>query len=178
MKTRVLLVTLLLPFMMVTAFSQVDAAPVDQKLSHNLYIIFDASGSMFQIDCSGGQRKIKVAKEAIITFLAKVPPQFNLGLHVFDEKGSREIYPLGNINRQELVDKVKNIRAGGKTPLCAAIDASRKALLKQKQKQLGYGEYTMLIVTDGEANRKQALPSFVQKATDEGFVVQVIGFCP
>jgi len=72
---------------------------------------------------------------------------------------------------------VDSIRAGGKTPLCAAIETSRQKLAQQQKKQLGYGEYTLLVVTDGEANNKNALPKIVQKATNEGIVVQVIGFC-
>ena len=92
-------------------------AALDQKLTPNLYIILDASGSMYQVKCSGDQCKIVVAKKAIRTFFSKIPDYYNLGLYVFDEKGQYEVYPLGTINRQVFVKKLMAIKAGGKTPL-------------------------------------------------------------
>jgi len=165
------LFSILLSVLIVTAESS------DQRLAKNLYIVFDGSGSMWQQKCAGGDYKINVAKNALLTFLSSVPSEYNLGLFVFDDKGSREIYQLGTINRATLSDRVKSIFAGGKTPLCNALDQASRVMGEQKKKQLGYGEFTVLVVTDGEADNIQALPVHVQKLTDQGITIQVIGFC-
>lgn len=153
------------------------SAASDVRLTKNLYIILDASGSMYQIRCSGNKHKITIAKDSLSTFMQHVPADYNVGLYVFDNQGSRELVSLGKINTPMLLQKVKAIQAGGKTPLCNAIEKASEKLLTQKKEQLGYGEYIMLIVTDGEADNQVALPKYVQEATDEGIVVEVIGFC-
>lgn len=158
-------------------FSSITFAEEDIRLQKNLYIIFDGSGSMGIKKCSGNQRKIDVAKEALITFLKTVPNDYNVGLYVFDKKGSREVVPISRLNKELLIATTEKIRNGGSTPLCASIERAKEALLKQKEKQLSYGEYTMLIVTDGEANQVSRLPSIVKPVTDSGITIQVIGFC-
>jgi len=155
----------------------VKAEGIDPRLTSNLYIIFDGSGSMSEEKCSGTRTKIEVAKEALQTFLRSVPDDYNVGLFVFDRDGQRELVGLGPVARNELVQKIGSITAGGSTPLCDAIDFSRGQLLKQNERQLGYGNYTLLIVTDGEANRKSELPAFIKPVTEQGVYVQVIGFC-
>lgn len=149
----------------------------DVRLTRNLYIIFDGSGSMRSSKCSDSQSKIDVAKQAFSLFLTTIPDDMNCGLYVFDSGGMREVEPLQKINRERLLATVNAIEAGGSTPLTESIEAARKALLAQKERQLGYGEYTMLIITDGEANNVSTLPSEVKPSTDAGIVVQVIGFC-
>lgn len=174
MLCRIVLLTVLI---VAPCLSTLQATTLDWKLTKNIYIVFDASGSMWQKKCTDGDYKINVAKNALITFLSSVPNNYNLGLYVFDDKGSREMYQLGSPNRKKFISRIKSIFAGGKTPLCNALDQARAAVIKQKNIQLGYGEYTILIVTDGEADNIQELPSHVQQITDEGIVVEVIGFC-
>ncbi|MBN2383973.1 VWA domain-containing protein [bacterium] len=154
-----------------------EAGEVDLRLTKNLYIIFDASGSMWQQKCAGGDYKIHIAKNALITFLSNVPSSYNLGLYVFDDHGPREMYPLGTIDRSRFKKELSRIFAGGKTPLGKAIDYACQVLNKQKDLQLGYGEYTLLVVTDGEADDMAALPAQVERVTDHGIIIQVIGFC-
>ncbi|MFC1849703.1 VWA domain-containing protein [candidate division CSSED10-310 bacterium] len=154
-----------------------EATQLDSRLQKNLYIVFDGSGSMTNSKCSGKQRKIDVAKDALVTFLKTIPEDYNCGLFVFDKQGSREIYPFSSIDRQQLISIIQSIKAGGSTPLGNAIDQAKQAIVQQKQKQLGYGEFILLIVTDGEADNKRKLPAHVKPVTDEGIVIQVIGFC-
>jgi Ca-activated chloride channel homolog len=149
----------------------------DVRLTKNLYIILDASGSMYQKKCAGGDMKINVAKQALITFLSSIDEETNVGLYTFDEKGPHEIVSLGPVDRVSLIGKIKEIKAGGFTPLAESIDAARNVLLGQKEKQFGYGEYTLLIVTDGESTSSRPLAGSVTQTTEKGIVVQVIGFC-
>lgn len=149
----------------------------DWRLTRNLYIILDASGSMYERKCTGGDMKINVAKQALVTFLGSVDDATNLGFYTFDERGPHEVIPLGKVDRASLIERIKAIRAGGNTPLPESIDAARTALLKQKNEQLGYGDYTLLVVTDGESTSRRSLAEPVRLATENGIVVQVIGFC-
>lgn len=177
MKNKLFLISFMLIFILGSLTAASASTIQDKRLTTNLYIIFDASGSMFQVKCSGEQRKITVAKRALITFLKTVPERYNLGLFVFGREGSHEVSALGTMSRTQLIKKVRQIKAGGKTPLCNALKAAKQKLLLQKKKQLNYGEYIVLVVTDGEANNKNALPRYVQALTNKGIVVQVIGFC-
>ncbi|MBN2382022.1 VWA domain-containing protein [bacterium] len=153
------------------------AQTVDPRLRHNLYIIFDGSGSMDDEECSAPYTKIEVAKKALITFLDTIPADYNLGLYVFDHHGQRELFALGQLERGSLFDKISAIRAGGSTPLCSSIEFASTKLLEQKEKQLGYGHYMLLIVTDGRANREAELPASLQPVIEQGIIIQVIGFC-
>ena len=52
----------------------------------NYYVVLDASGSMDERKCSGDERKIDVAKRALLQFAQIVPADANLGVLVFDEQ--------------------------------------------------------------------------------------------
>jgi Ca-activated chloride channel family protein len=111
----------------------------------NYYIIFDGSGSMKE------NNKLPTAKKALIEFVSHVPQNTNLGLAIFDGSGLFERVPLGN-DRYEFTNQVQKTKAAGNTPLEEALELAYTQLKKQAQKQLGYGEYTIVVVTDGEAS--------------------------
>ncbi|KYK26114.1 hypothetical protein AYK26_00675 [Euryarchaeota archaeon SM23-78] len=138
-----------------TAEAEVEEIPFDdtageQSLTRNCYFIFDGSGSMG--DNCAGQKKIDGAKEALRRFMSKVPDDVNLGLYVFDGRGDREVVALGSGNRVEFMQAIEDIRDGGGTPLAEAIRTGTDQLIAQYKKQLGYGAYGMIIVSDGEAS--------------------------
>lgn len=109
----------------------------------NYYIIFDGSGSM-------AGEKIEIAKKAFVRFIKSIPDKSNIGLTSFDANGFHERAPLGS-PKNKIIEEVNKIRAGGNTPLGGCIEIAYQKLGLQAKKQMGYGEYTLIILTDGQA---------------------------
>lgn len=161
--------------------------PIDDKfvdaavsLKRNFYFVFDGSGSMADRpdgSCVGDKRfttKIESAKWAVKEFIAKVPPDVNLGLYVFDGKGEREVVSLGSGNHNKFLQEVDKIRADGGTPLAKGMRVATQHLIEQYKKQLGYGEYRLVVVTDGQANN---IPEASLNAIKYGIPIYAIGLC-
>lgn len=153
----------------------------EDLFTRNYYVVLDDSGSMNDKDCAAGRRKIDAAKDALIAFSKQVPENANLGLMSFDNQRFTEWVPLGlnNVKHKELVSvNVRQLSPDDGTPMHNAVVKGFNALEKQGRKQLGYGEYHLVIVTDGLANTGQepdkAL-SFILSNTP--IVFHTIGFC-
>jgi len=154
------------------------AQVADNLLASNIYIVFDASGSMGDGGCSGGEAKIRVAKRAVMEFAKSIPKDTNIGLVAFDRRGTSERVTLSPLNSENLTATINAIQYGGATPLSSAMRIGYKALTEQGKKQLGYGEYHMLVVTDGQANNNTALNGEVSKILQNSpVVIHTIGFC-
>ena len=149
-----------------------DDADGDVSLIRNFYFIFDGSGSMGGM-CAG-QVKLQGAKEAVRMFLTKVPADVNLGLYVFDGRGAREVVPLGPNNRAAFMRSIDEISNGGGTPLARSIQFGSDRLVEQYKRQLGYGEYRLLVVTDGQAS---GIPEAARYAARYSMPIYAIGLC-
>ncbi len=151
----------------------------EASLSKNIYILFDGSGSMSE-SCAG-RLKLDGAKEAIIKYIEKVPADYNLGLLVFgvnEGNGIKEVVALGSENHENVKSAVLNIKATGGTPLASATKFGVNQLVKQYKKQLGYGEYRMVIVTDGIANDPSLFEQNLIDASRYSFIATYgIGLC-
>jgi Ca-activated chloride channel family protein len=121
-------------------------------LTDNYYVVLDGSGSMLERQCSGNQSKIETAKDALKEFAASVPADANLGMLIFTDGQIQELVPIGTGNRQQLAEQVQSASAAGGTPLDDAISAGYAQLEQQAVRQLGYGRYVLVVVTDGQAN--------------------------
>ncbi len=143
----------------------------------NYYVIMDGSGSMEKDGCSHGRPKIDLAEEVITEFADQVPADANLGLGVFDRAGIREALPL-TTNRATFKQEVAKIQPGSSTPLRSAMEMGLKVLTGQAQQQLGYGEYHLVVVTDGRASDGQDPGKIVNRIlADTPLVIHTIGFC-
>ncbi len=141
--------------------------------TRNFILIFDGSGSMGdRLNRGDTEPKLIGAKKAAQEFILKVPNNVNLGLLVFDKRGTRMVVPLGKDNRTELISAVKSISAGGGTPLAASIKEATRALVVQYKQQLGYGEYRIVAITDGEAN---GIPKAAKFALRRKVLIHSIG---
>lgn len=143
--------------------------------TRNFYFVFDGSGSMNENvgDSSGKRiRKLDGAKKAVQRFMDKVPQDVNLGLYVFDDKGQREVVPLGPNNHDTFLKAIMSIKSGGGTPLAESIQYAANRLIEQYKKQLGYGEYRLIAVTDGQADY---IPEAVAYAQNHTIPVYAIG---
>jgi uncharacterized protein with von Willebrand factor type A (vWA) domain len=117
----------------------------------NFYFVFDMSGSMDE-KCSG-KRKIDGAKEAVARFMNNIPDDVNIGLMLFgirNAEGYVEALPVGSGNKEEFLKIINSLHPSGDTPLGEAILASVDKIIEQYKKQLGYGTYRIIIITDGE----------------------------
>ncbi len=154
------------------------------SLARNFYFIFDGSGSMrdpLSSDCGGDKtfdRKLEGAKWAVAEFLKNVPQDVNLGLYVFDEnhrsRSEREVVPLGTNNMAAFLQAINAIEAGGGTPLAEAIRFGAEILARQREQQLGYGEFRLIVVTDGLADD---IPQAADFATENAIPIYAIGLC-
>ncbi len=147
-------------------------------LARNYYLVFDGSGSMAERDCGDGQTKLEVAKKAFLAFLRQLPADANVGLYVFDEHRMAEAVALGLNNRSELEKAVMKVQAGGGTPLSSAVATGFASLTTQAQAQLGYGEYHLVVITDGMASEGYDPTDKVRLVLESSPVnVHTIGFC-
>lgn len=158
-----------------------DNAPVtyvNELNSKNYYVVFDGSGSMDDGDCANGSTKAKVAKKALRKFAQSVPEDARLGLLVFDDNGIAEKLPLGTNNRDDFIREVDSVRPSGTTPLKSALAKGVQSLQQQAIRQRGYGEYNLIVVTDGEAPSDEDPKRVVQHLLKyTPVVVHTIGFC-
>lgn len=150
------------------------------SLARNFYFIFDGSGSMLDPPggaCTGERRfanKIDGAKWAIGEFMKMVPEDIHLGLYVFDRNGRSERLALGPGRREAFQQAIGAVRAGGETPLADAIRKATDQLVAQYRRQLGYGEFRIVVVTDGIAD---GIPNAAVYAAQHGIPIYAIGLC-
>ena len=117
----------------------------------NFYFVFDMSGSMDE-KCSG-KRKIDGAKEAVTRFMKNIPDDVNIGLMLLGTRSGddyAEALPIGSGNKEEFLKIINSLQPSGETPLGEALSASVDKIVEQYKKQLGYGTYRIIIITDGE----------------------------
>ncbi|MDJ0785827.1 MAG: VWA domain-containing protein [Myxococcota bacterium] len=161
------------------ATAQEDGPTLADDLTHtNVYVVLDASGSMREAGCSEGRPKIDAAKEALVAFASALGPEVQLGLLAFDGLGVRERMALGPVDGAAFQAALEKIQPAARTPLRTAIERAYDALLVQGSRQLGYGEYHLVVVTDGLASDGEDPSEIVGKVLAESpLVVHTIGFC-
>lgn len=150
----------------------------EDMLRKNYYVVLDGSGSMEERGCSGNQSKFDSAVDALKDFFKSIPADANIGLAIFDGRGLSERVPLGTGNRSRLVDALRASSPKGGTPLSTAVLQAYTSLTRQASQQLGYGEYHMVIVTDGEASNGYDPTKEVNNVIDgTSIVIHTIGYC-
>lgn len=150
------------------------------KSARNYMLVLDGSGSMRDSACKSDRRESKtvVAKGAATAFIDKVPPEDNIGLITFDSRGIIERVVLGVNNRDALKKEINATLADSGTPLGEATRLAYKKLTEQAQRQLGYGEYHVVLLTDGEAGDTSTLNHVVEEMiTRSPVIVHGMGFC-
>jgi Ca-activated chloride channel homolog len=157
------------------------AASGAASCQRNFYVIFDGSGSMRHPPAHASDSadknfssKAEGAKWAVHEFMAKVPDDVNLGLFVFDRNGARQVLPLAAGNREKFLSAVDEVQPRNDTPLGRAIARGVTELSAQYKKQLGYGEFRLIVLTDGEATDN--LTAGVNAAARNKIPIYTIGF--
>ena len=147
-------------------------------LTTNYYVMLDASGSMADQKCSGNVTKMQVAAQALGKFAQSVPTDANFGLAIFNGAvTSKELIPLGS-HRLNVAQVAASIVPTATTPLASAMEFSYKKITEQAQRQLGYGDYYLVMLTDGIADKGQEADRIVPKILSESPIqIYTIGFC-
>lgn len=122
------------------------------------------------------QKKIEAAKSALQVVLGQLPSDAQVGILLLNGKtGSGSwVVPVGPVNLEVARAALKQVRAGGETPLGARLKQAADALLEKRAKQ-HYGEYRLLVVTDGEATDGPRVARFLPEILARGLTVDVIG---
>jgi uncharacterized protein YegL len=144
----------------------------------NFILVFDGSGSMADRKCSGWRSKMDVAKSAVTEWFKSVPKDANIGLVTF-HRGGRKSYPLVSAKESgRLLQVIQEAQPGGDTPLDWAVASAYDMLTAQGKKQLGYGEYFVVVLTDGLATNPKRLETVVKQLLGESpIIIHTIGFC-
>ena len=144
----------------------------------NIVVILDASGSM-QDKFSGDQTKSKMAaaKAALQEVLSKVPDGTQIGLLVFSGANIQNdwVYPLGPKDTQKLIAAIHLPQPSGNTPLGKYIRIGANRLLEQRESQYNYGNYRLLVVTDGEASDTDKVKYYTPEILNRQIRIDVIG---
>lgn len=151
---------------------------VDGRAEQNVIVVVDDSGSMDDRmqTAEGRKRRIEVAKQALIGVLQDLPPNTRVGVLALNSQVNRSswIVPFGTGDPGEWAERIDSLRASGGTPLGEFMKVAADELLSVRQKQL-YGNYRLLIVTDGEANDQRLLDAYLPDVLSRGLTVDVIG---
>ena len=158
------------------------AAPridMDKAMTVNYYLVLDGSGSMMEVECSNQELKMDVAVKAVQRFIAQIPAEANIGLAVFDNNGLSERVPLAVGNRKQLREALQAVEADQSTPLRSAITLAYKQIETQAVIQSGYGEYHLVVITDGQAQPEDEDPRGIVDTLlrESPVVVHTVGFC-
>ena len=144
----------------------------------NIVVILDASGSM-QDKFSGDRTKSKMeaAKAALQQVLANIPDGTQIGLLVFSGANihSEWVYPLGPKDTEKLITAIHLPQPSGDTPLGRYIRIGANRLLEQREKQYNYGNYRLLVVTDGEASDTDKVKHYTPEILNRQIRIDVIG---
>ncbi|MEO0813944.1 MAG: vWA domain-containing protein, partial [Myxococcota bacterium] len=145
--------------------------------SHDsVVVVLDGSGSM-DGRMGQGQTKMAAAKVALKRVLAQLPESTHVGILAFGSVGpGRWLYPLSAVSSPASLEAAVNrIDAAGGTPLGDCIKKGADALLEDREQQFGYGTYTLLVVTDGEANDPWFVDEYAPDIVSRGIRLDVIG---
>lgn len=153
-------------------------AAANDIVNENIVIVLDNSGSMdgdFH-----GQTRMDAAKNALQLVIRQLPDSTNIGLvtinpvNFSDGTTTNWIYPISKIDKDKLSNYIKVLYSNGGTPLGAYIKVGADALLELRKKQK-YGNYRLIVVTDGEAGDSQLLEKYVPDVMRRGIRFDVIG---
>lgn len=142
----------------------------------NIMIVFDASGSMgYAMSQTDSRERLPIAQKALKQVLQKIPDNSNIGLFVFGNIKNDNPVQIGPKDLTRLNSAIDAIRTGGNTPLGAYMQRASNQLLEQRQKNLGYGRYKLLVVTDGEATDGDLMQKVAREVIRRNLSLEVIG---
>lgn len=142
----------------------------------NKLLIIDVSGSMrARID---NVKKMDIAKKVICEYIKNLPATDNVGIVAYGHRRKKDctdveyIAPLGKNNRQQLIAKVKGLKARGKTPITKSLQKAIEIIDSKP------GKKVIILISDGrescDANPCDLISSYIGQGKQ--FISHVIGF--
>lgn len=145
-------------------------------LETNWVLIFDDSGSMNESQCSNNDAKINVAKQAAVTFVGEIPSADNVAVYLLNGTPVSGTFKFDT--RQAALNQIVNSYGDGGTPLGFALREGRELLAQQAARQLGYGTYNLVVLTDGAASDADTMVTeTIALFENTPIELHVIGFC-
>lgn len=141
----------------------------------NVVMVVDDSGSMGAY-MEAGISRIEAAKLALKETVNALPNDTRIGIVTLNGywEPERWLVPFGVINKKQATEQIDQLRDTGGTPLASAMKAGCDVLLADREKN-GYGIYTLLVVTDGEANDPSTVDIYVDDIKSRGITIDAIG---
>jgi uncharacterized protein YegL len=117
-----------------------------------------------------------VAKNALTRVVGQLPEGTKFGLLLMNGARANQgwLIPLTSLDRASALARIDQVRAEGGTPLGQSMKTAMDELLALRSK-VPYGDYRLLVVTDGEATDKEVLERYLPDMVSRGVVVDVIG---
>ncbi|MCE3014501.1 MAG: VWA domain-containing protein [Pirellula sp.] len=141
-------------------------------------VLLDDSGSMKteMRTNSGNEPRMSVAKTALTRVVGQLPAGTKFGLLLMNGARTSQgwLIPLASLDRASALARIDQVRAEGGTPLGQSMKTAMDELLALRSK-VPYGDYRLLVVTDGEATDKELLDRYLPDMISRGIVVDVIG---
>jgi hypothetical protein len=171
--------TLLLSFLgLLAAGGFGTASTTVQAVESIVVIVLDDSGSMNEPMLDSGRRKprMEVAKDALGKVIDGFPDDTRLGLVLLNGASLNGgwLIPLGPLDKKNAIAQVQRLTARGGTPLGRAMKLAVEELVDHRRRQ-PYGDYRLLVVTDGEATDRSVLERYLPSMLARGIAVDVIG---
>jgi len=149
----------------------------------NFLFIVDASGSMR--DEMDGKEKFQIVKDVVESIVRKLPPGTLVGLRVYGHRktaldegcdlDSELVLPIGPLNVERFMAKVRPLRCKGMTPLTYSIEEAMKDISGiPREVEL----ITILLTDGGETTRGAKPPKAAAQlaASRKGMKLHVVGF--
>lgn len=158
-----------------TALLLILATTCTLRAGKNVVVVLDDSGSM-KGKMAGRVIKMDAAKQALTSVLETIPDDAQFGILLLNgPRGNGHwAVPLGPIDKTKTRKEIQKIRTRSGTPLGKFMKIGSDALLELREKQ-HYGIYSLLIVTDGEANDREKVERYLPDIKSRGITVDVIG---
>ncbi len=138
----------------------------DQNNVANVIIVLDDSGSM-RAGISGAQNRMEAAKRAAIAGVEALPPGSFVGVYALNKKW---VYDLQRYEVGMFKQAVSSVQHGGGTPLGDAMGTANKSLQDRYNATNGYGTYTILVITDGEASDPAVMQSEARRILNKSYM--------
>lgn len=148
------------------------AFPILVKAQQNVVVVLDDSSSMGAV-MSNRQSRMSNAKSALKNVIARLPDDTNLGIVLLNQD-PHWVVPFGRLEKGRTIAIVNQLSENGGTPLGYYMKEGADALLSYRENS-HYGEYKLLILTDGEAGDEGLVEKYLPDILSRGITVDVIG---